>query len=58
MRAPALRQRLVLAASAAVATALAIVSVAFYLVLERRLDHDANDTLRSRAQAAVRRKGG
>ena len=52
MRTPALRHRLVLAACIAVGTALAVVSAAFYIVLEHRLDHDANDTLRSRSQAA------
>ena len=53
MRNPPLRHRLVLAACVAVATALALVSVAFYIVLQHRLDHDANDTLRSRSQAAL-----
>ena len=37
----------------AVATALAILSVLFYVVLQHRLDRDANDTLRSRAQAVL-----
>ena len=53
MRNPPLRHRLVLAACVAVATALALVSAAFYIVLQHRLDHDANDTLRSRSQAAL-----
>ncbi|MFL5885657.1 MAG: sensor histidine kinase [Thermoleophilaceae bacterium] len=53
MRSPPLRQRLVLAACVAVATALALVSSAFYVILQHRLDHDANDTLRSRSQAAL-----
>jgi two-component system, OmpR family, sensor kinase len=42
-----------LAACIAVATALAVLSVLFYVVLKHRLDRDANDTLRSRAQAVL-----
>ena len=53
MRPPALRQRLVLAASVAVAFALAVVTIAFYLVLQHRLDRDAESTLRSRSEAAL-----
>lgn len=53
MRSPALRQRLVLASGAAVAIALAIVSVAFYVILQHRLERDANDRLSSRAAAAL-----
>jgi two-component system OmpR family sensor kinase len=53
MRDPPLRHRLVLAACVAVATALALVSASFYVVLQHRLDRDADDTLRSRAQAAL-----
>jgi two-component system, OmpR family, sensor kinase len=43
----------VLAACVAVVTALAILSVLFYVVLQHRLDRDANDTLHSRAQAVL-----
>ena len=53
MRPPALRQRLVLATCAAVAAGLAVLTVAFHVVLQHRLDADANSVLRSRAQAAL-----
>src|SRR4051812_30215845 len=53
MRPPALRERLVLAASVAVAIALAVVTTAFYFVLQHRLDRDAESTLRSRSDAAL-----
>jgi two-component system, OmpR family, sensor kinase len=53
MRPPALRLRLVLAAWAAVALGVATVSIAFYLVLQHRLDRDADGILHSRAQAAL-----
>jgi sensor histidine kinase regulating citrate/malate metabolism len=53
VRSPALRQRLVLASCAAVAIALAVVSVAFFSILQHRLDRDANDRLSSRAEAAL-----
>jgi two-component system, OmpR family, sensor kinase len=53
MRTPPLRQQLVLAACGAVVAALIAVSTLFYVVLQHRLDRDASDTLRTRAQAAL-----
>lgn len=53
MRPPPLRLRLALAACGAVAVGMAVITAAFYLVLQHRLDSDADNTLRSRVQASL-----
>ncbi|MEA2405667.1 MAG: hypothetical protein QOE08_2314 [Thermoleophilaceae bacterium] len=53
MRGPGIRRRLVFAAAGAVGIALAVITVAFNLVLASRLSSDANNVVHSRAQAAL-----
>jgi signal transduction histidine kinase len=53
MRAPGIRRRLVLATAATVAITLAVITVAFNLVLGARLSSDATNVVHSRAEAAL-----
>lgn len=53
MRTAGLRRRVVLAALGTVAVALGVVTAAFNLVLDARLSRDANQVVRSRAQAQL-----
>jgi two-component system OmpR family sensor kinase len=50
---PGLRGRLLLSAVAAVAVVLAALTVGFNLVLDQRLEHDANNVVESRASAEL-----
>jgi two-component system OmpR family sensor kinase len=53
MTRPGLRRRLVLTAIGVVAVALALITVGFNLVLDRRLSDDAQSVVRSRVQAGL-----